>query len=175
MPEYKPIVGFPDYRVGSDGSIWSSRKRGGHGGSSTAWRRAKTFIKRNGYVSAVLYANVGEPKHLLVHRIVLTAFVGECPEGMECRHKNGIKLDNSSSNLEWGTRKENIGDKKKHGTYLYGSMVKSSKLDDSKVSQIKQRFSAGLASLSELSKENNVSYSLISKIILNKAWKHVKV
>ena len=45
-----------------------------------------------------------------VHRMVLEAFVGPCPEGMQCRHLNDVKNDNRLNNLAWGTRKENSAD-----------------------------------------------------------------
>lgn len=42
-----------------------------------------------------------------VHRLVLLAFVGPCPEGQECNHKNGDKHDNRLVNLEWMTHGDN--------------------------------------------------------------------
>lgn len=54
----------------------------------------------------------------LIHRLVLEAFVGPCPEGMEaCHGMNGF-LDNSVSNLRWDTRSENMKDKKRHRALL---------------------------------------------------------
>jgi hypothetical protein len=51
-----------------------------------------------------------------VARLVLAAFVGACPPGMECRHLNGNHTDNRIENLAWGTHVENEADKKIHGT-----------------------------------------------------------
>ncbi len=45
-----------------------------------------------------------------IHDLMLTAFVGACPDGMECRHLNDISTDNRRENLCWGTRKENAQD-----------------------------------------------------------------
>ena len=42
------------------------------------------------------------------HKLVCTAFHGERPEGYECDHINGNKLDWSADNLRWVTRAENI-------------------------------------------------------------------
>jgi hypothetical protein len=55
-----------------------------------------------------------------VHRLVLMAFVGDCPEGMECCHNNGISDDNRIENLRWDTHKNNNKDRKRHGTYKTG-------------------------------------------------------
>lgn len=43
-----------------------------------------------------------------VHRLVMLAFIGECPPGYEVNHKNGIKTDNRLVNLEYVTRLENM-------------------------------------------------------------------
>ncbi|AWY05488.1 HNH endonuclease [Gordonia phage Morrissey] len=53
--------------------------------------------------------------HAWVHRLVLEAFVGPCPSGMETRHLNGNPKDNRLENLVWGTSAENSQDTKNHG------------------------------------------------------------
>ena len=42
------------------------------------------------------------------HILVCTAFHGERPEGYECDHINGNKLDWSADNVRWVTKEENI-------------------------------------------------------------------
>lgn len=54
-------------------------------------------------------------RSFLVHRLVLGAFVGPCPAGMECRHLNGDSTDNRVENLAWGTHVENVKDVIAHG------------------------------------------------------------
>lgn len=46
--------------------------------------------------------------NLLCHILVCTAFHGLRPEGCECDHINGNKLDWSADNLRWVTKEENI-------------------------------------------------------------------
>lgn len=55
-----------------------------------------------------------------VHRLVLFAFVGPAPHGMECCHKNGIAWDNRPSNLRWCTHASNNRDRLKHNRYSIG-------------------------------------------------------
>lgn len=55
-----------------------------------------------------------------VHKLVLLAFVGPAPDGMECCHNNGIAWDNRIENLRWDTHKNNNADRKKHGKYATG-------------------------------------------------------
>lgn len=54
---------------------------------------------------------------LLVHRLVLEAFVGPRPDGMHGLHRNGNHLDNRLLNLAWGTASENLFDQVRHGTH----------------------------------------------------------
>lgn len=54
-----------------------------------------------------------------VHRLVLEAFVGPCPKGMQCRHLNGIPTDNRLENLRWGTPSEDNYDRVRHGTHQH--------------------------------------------------------
>ena len=51
------------------------------------------------------------------HVLVLTTFVGPCPEGMVCRHfPDKDPANNRLDNIKWGTREENEADKLFHGT-----------------------------------------------------------
>jgi len=52
-----------------------------------------------------------------VHQLIAATFIGPCPSGQEVRHKNGIYHDNRASNLEYGTRSQNVLDSVIHGTY----------------------------------------------------------
>jgi hypothetical protein len=52
-----------------------------------------------------------------VHRLVLAAFVGPCPEGMEVRHLDGNPANTRLANLRYGTHSENELDKVRHGTH----------------------------------------------------------
>ena len=51
-----------------------------------------------------------------VHRLVMAAFVGPCPDGMEVCHNNGDPTDNRLTNLRYDTHRSNIMDKANHGT-----------------------------------------------------------
>jgi len=61
---------------------------------------------RGGYMYVNLWVN-NKAKMCAVHRLVCEAFTGET-NGLDVNHKNGIKSDNSASNLEWLTRRENL-------------------------------------------------------------------
>lgn len=64
-----------------------------------------------------VYSSVdGVRGYHLVHRLVLEAFVGPCPEGMEACHNNGDRSDNRLENLRWDTHENNTSERAIHGT-----------------------------------------------------------
>lgn len=68
----------------------------------------------DGYRELRAYSN-SKYRTIGVHRAVLAAFVGPCPEGAEVCHNNGIRDDNRLSNLRYGTHSENMHDVLIHG------------------------------------------------------------
>jgi DNA-binding CsgD family transcriptional regulator len=82
--------------------------------------RARAAVPdKDGYRCVYLRVS-GAGRSVKIHRAVLEAFVGPCPPGMECRHKNGVSDDNRLSNLCWSSHHENEADKADHGTRMHG-------------------------------------------------------
>jgi hypothetical protein len=114
MVEYRQIPGFPAYRVGTDGSVWTCRRKGGNDRSAerltAVWRPMKLHA-HGGYLRVNL---VRDGKHYSrpAHCLVLEAFVGPCPLGMEaCHFPDTERSNNRLDNLRWDTRSENMRDK----------------------------------------------------------------
>lgn len=59
----------------------------------------------------------GHTKAFLVHRLVLLAFVGPCPEGMEGCHLDDDPANNHLSNLRWDSRSANMHDRVRNGRH----------------------------------------------------------
>lgn len=118
METWKPVVEFENYEVSSFGRLRSINPRKGsranvNGGIVDGWIQTV----RPGYRrKLVALRKDGKTYIKKVHRVVLEAFVGPCPDGMEALHINGDSLDNRSSNLRWGTHAENLQDMIAHGT-----------------------------------------------------------
>ena len=76
------------------------------------WRTVRERILRPGPVqSGHLYVVLGHGEAgVPVHQLVMRAFVGDPPQGMEVRHLNGDPTDNRLDNLKYGSRTENILD-----------------------------------------------------------------
>jgi len=104
-----------------------------------------------------------------VCRLVLLAFVGPCPEGMECRHLDGNPANNRIGNLVWGTKKENIADKKRHGTHVQGSKQNGAKLKERDVRRICRLLAQGEGP-TEISRKFGVHQVTITDIKLGRSW-----
>ena len=61
---------------------------------------------RDGYQKVELFAS-GTPCSRYVHRLVVEAFIGEIPAGLEVNHISGEKSDNGLENLEVVTHANN--------------------------------------------------------------------
>lgn len=71
---------------------------------------------RHGYPLVAL-SMPGKPcQSKKIHRLVLLAFCGPCPDGMEACHNNGNRADARLENLRWDTPSNNHLDKRRHGT-----------------------------------------------------------
>lgn len=169
---YKSLafLGFAKYRVGSDGSIWSCWKfRWGTG----RWRKLKGNPGDARGHRTIILCEGKIRKRFYIHRLVLLAFVGPCPEGMEACHNNGRPEDNRLSNLRWGTRSENHLDKRKHGTSAHGERNPQSKLPEQEVKKIVELFNNGSYRQSELAAMFKVCKQTINNIVHGKQWKYL--
>lgn len=128
---------------------------------------------RSGYQSVQL-ANEGKKTRYYIHRLVLLAFVGECPEGMEACHNNGNRADNRLVNLRWGTKEENQHDRVRHGTDVKGEDSHSAKLTEVIVKEARELYAAGGYSYSGLARKYGVTAGAIYQAVTKKTWKHVK-
>jgi hypothetical protein len=118
---------------------------------------------------------VNNQKQRYVHALVLEAFVGLCPQGMECRHLNGVRHDNRLANLTWGTYAENNADRVRHGTngnVAKGEKHPHAKLTTSKVLDIRKRVAEGETARS-LALEYGLHEEHVGRIVRRERWKHV--
>ena len=120
--EWRPVPGWEYYEVSSLGRVRSlDRIVGCNGGTRVAHGRVLTATPNStGYLCITLHEQ-GEGKNVQVHSLVLEAFVGPKPDGLEARHLDGNHLNNCLDNLRWGTRSENILDRVRHGTHSNSS------------------------------------------------------
>lgn len=132
----------------------------------------KQQISKQGYLVVYLRRD-GTSKLRKVAQLVLEAFVGERPSSKHHGyHNDGNKVNNTLSNLRWGTPSENASDKIAHGTLARGEKNGGGgKLTEEQVKQIKVRVLA--ETQVDLAREFGVSRGLISHIKNGRAWRHV--
>ena len=142
--EYRPTPNFPGYRVGSDGSVWTCKKRGTAAiwYLSDTWTELRPKRERTGYLRLTLRIE-GRAYTCSVHQLVMEAFVGPCPAGLQVRHLDGDKLNCRLDNLAYGTAQENHDDKQRHGTTARGERDGNSKLTAEQVREMRRRMSDG--------------------------------
>lgn len=99
-------------------------------------RLLKLRADRDGYPRAWLCRD-GNELNAPVHRLVLAAFVREPVAGEECRHLDGDRSNAALTNLRWGSTRENLEDKIRHGTILSGERNPTAKLSVEKVQFIR--------------------------------------
>jgi len=172
--EYREIPGFPGYRVGNDGSVWSRRPIGGRGPLCNEYRELKPIIRNDGY-KTVFPCKDGKPVRFYVHRLVLIVFVGERGDGMEACHFPDINPSNCRlENLRWGTKQDNEDDRIAAGNTGKGELSIHAKFTDEQVLEIRRRCFAG-----EMQKyvaaDFGVGQSQISAIVRGDKWKHLPV
>lgn len=78
-----------------------------------AGRILKQQFSTRGYPKVSL-TKPGYRTQPLIHEIVLSAFAGEKPRGLQACHNDGDKRNNKASNLRWDTCQSNINDREKH-------------------------------------------------------------
>lgn len=114
------VVGYESfYEVSNLGRIRSFNRTTSYvlNGSQASRTRKGRMLSQgkdsNGYLIVALHNN-GSRKYRRVHNIVLEAFKGACPEGMEVCHNDGNKANNTINNLRYDTHIENIADIKRY-------------------------------------------------------------
>jgi hypothetical protein len=166
--EYRTIARFPGYRFGDDGTAWMM-KRG-------EWSLRKRHHLNKGYA---VVAVAGQAR--LLHRLILEAFHGSCPNGMVARHfPDRDKGNCRADNLSWGTPVENENDKRIHGTFFHnktpplmvGSDSYSAKLTEKDIPAIWELLAAKVQK-TEIAKRYRVSETAIRLIAKGENWSQI--
>ena len=160
---WRPACGFPGYKISSHGRLQGKRgwilkpHLAGHKGEE----RLKIGLRRNG------------KKHKKTpHRMVLEAFVGPCPPGMEACHWDDNYFHNHAWNLRWDTRLANEADKRRNGKTPRGSLHYHAKMTEAEVIEIRRLHKEG-RSLSSLASMFGLSKAGVRFIAIGRTWGHV--
>jgi hypothetical protein len=127
--DIQPVPGLPPTWAHPSGTIWVEDRSTG----SAVWKQIKSHPTKKGYLQVPVCG-----RKYYVHRLVLLAFVGPCPAGMQCCHENDKHDDNRLENLRWDTPKANSRDAKRNGLVPHGPLPQTRKLTDEMMPLIRQ-------------------------------------
>lgn len=168
QPEtWKPVPGFPGYEVSDAGRVRSLRRRR----RGDPPRMLRPCISGHHYYRVFLVL-LGRTHTRYVHRLVLEAFLGPCPEGLEACHRDDDQTNNRLSNLRWDTRQANDEDRERNGGVLRGSRIGNSKLSEEDVQEIRRLRAAGWKQQA-IAARFHVSRPHVSELCAGKKWAHV--
>jgi hypothetical protein len=168
---WRDVTGYEGlYQVSDRGRLRSRWTRDGTVG--VEWTVRNPGPNPKGYVRVLLKSRDGKVVGRALHRLVLEAFVGPCPGGMEARHLNGVPADNRLENLVWSTHRDNIADKSRHGTIVRGERNNKAKLDPVAVAEIRRRRVAG-ETYAAIAKDYGVTLQAVHYACRRATWKHI--
>ena len=153
------------YQVSSFGNVRSlDRTRISRGGCTAPikGRMMKQKLSKSQYL--VIHLRGRTIEHPSVHRLVAIAFIENKKDKPTVNHKDGNKLNNNVSNLEWSTQSEQMVHAfandlaKRHGGSRYSAKFKQ---------EMKDYFETNNCSIYELSKIFEVSERTASRIAHN--------
>lgn len=167
---WRPVAGFTGYEVSRSGKVRSLPRRNFQGAMRRG-RELKQDVSRAGY-RMVRLARDGVKHAHAVHHLVLSAFQGARPEGCQTRHLNGIRSDNRSVNLKWGTAQANCADRVVHGTSVHGARNPTAKLTAIDVERVFDLRRAG-RSQQAIGDWLGASQSHVSNILRGNHWTQI--
>ena len=171
IEEWREIPNFEDYDVSNFGRVRLTRISPLRPRMQKAGYLLRQKIDKDGYPCVGLIWDK-KINHFRVHRLVLTVFVGPCPDGMMGCHNDGQVSNNRLTNLRWDTAQNNKLDSVKHGTYTHGTNNYLSKLTDQSIAEIYRLRGLGMTQV-KIAKAVGSSQTNVSWILSGKGWPHV--
>lgn len=151
---FTQIKGYENiYQISPQGEIHSAYKK----------RLLKGWIEATGYRAVSLCKN-GLAKRVSVHVLLAKAFIPNPNNFPEVNHKDGNKLNNTLSNLEWVTGCSNV----RHA-FSQGLTKHAAFLDYSKVPQLLQEVCSGTPLVDIAEREGFVETSTLRKLLKREA------
>lgn len=130
----------------------------------------KPLRHTGGYQRVMLWKH-GHAKQTYIHKVVLEAFVGPRPNGMQVAHCNGDRQDNRLCNLRWATPAENQADRETHGTGRKGRPHPAARLGLDMARIIRRVHENSGMNVSELARCFGIPRTTAADVINNRVWR----
>ena len=148
--------GYSTYEVTPDGYI-ISLKQG---------LVLRPFIDRFGYCNYSLWRDDGVRFTMRAHQLVAKVYLPNPHNHPQVNHKDGNKLNNHFSNLEWVSNLDNAHHAIEHG------LMPHAVLNESQVHQICQMLEQGHTQ-SNIARRLNLTRSSVSSVKNKRTWMHI--
>lgn len=178
MEQWRAVPGYRGhYKVSDRGRVRSLDRWETAGKHIKRRRRTGRILKCNVHKDGYLYASLcrnGLMNCIAVHRLVLFAFVGPCPVGMQARHyPDRTQMNCNLHNLSWATKIVNQGDRVAHKTTYNGQEHHSAKLTAKTVRAIRQIKEWPRGTVIDLARKYGVRTKVIIRARDGQTWKHI--
>lgn len=167
---WKPLAGYEKfYTISNFGKVKSIIRK---------WHQREHILKpirgNCGYLRFNISKN-GIIKNLYLHHLVALNFIGQRPKGYQVNHKDGVKLNNCVSNLEYITKSENAIHAYKLGLRkpTAGTANGMSNLSEKQIITIRNKYKNKNITQKILAIEYKTTQSNISLIVRKENWKHI--
>lgn len=174
MEEWKPLI-YPKLPQEKNRFLISSMGRLMNKNTGLIY---KPELLRTGYYSVRVGLSHRERMHIILHKAVAYTFINNPHNYPVVNHKDGNKQNNTVSNLEWCTNRDNII----HAyltdlidiTKISGRRNSQSKLTEDEVISIRKEYKKGSRICGEraLSRKYGVSRPVIKSILDRKTWRN---
>lgn len=159
--EWRDINGYAGYQISNYGRVKSFKYK--------EPRILKPVFARFGYLKVTLCKR-DRRISCVIHRLVAENFIPKIDDKPHVNHKDGHKLNNHVSNLEWVTSTENQQHAYKMGLLLSGQDCTGAKLNNEQVIYIRKNIDE--LTMTELANMFNVTVQTISYIQRGMCYKN---
>ena len=177
MEQWRPVVGYEGYYEVSDlGNVRSLDRvieMNNRWGTKTKVNHFGVQRKLHKHEFGYPIISLRKDNHVdtrCVHSLILETFVGQRPNGMECRHLDGNPQNSVLKNLAWGTFKENKQDTVRHGHSLRGAKNPMAKLKAWQIRLIRKCLDSGTYTRKQIASIFGTTVSNIRNIALETSW-----
>lgn len=158
---WKGAYGFDNYLCSEEGEIYSLLTN----------KIMKTHNDKDGYQCLRMTVEKGKAVTVKAHRLIAQTFLPNPENKPQVNHKDGNKMNNAVSNLEWCTNKENQKHAIKTGLKNDSGVNNSrASCDKEKLKEIRKLIEEGKGN-TEIENITGISNKVVSLIRHNKRYK----